>query len=104
VKALKGEPRERARLKHTGEIDEGARRRSGQEPQGRNVTRELECPGVVALVGMMALWGMKPRESGAGDARRKTVSNAGIPGSDSEAGLKPEEGTPCGLNRGAPLV
>jgi len=55
--ALKGEPRERARLKDTGEIVEGATRRSGQEPQGRNWTRGMEAPGWVALDGWVALWG-----------------------------------------------
>jgi hypothetical protein len=84
--ALKGEPRERARLKHTGEIGEGARRRSGQEPQGRNVTRDLECPGVVALVGMMALWGTKPRESGAGDAVERRCRTPESPGQTLERG------------------
>jgi hypothetical protein len=80
AEALKGEPRERARLKHTGEIGEGARRRSGQEPQGRNVTRELENPGVVALAGMMALWGVRPRESGAGDAVERRGRTPESPG------------------------
>lgn len=80
AQALKGEPRKRARLKNTGEIGEGARRRSGQEPQGRNVTRDLESPGVVALAGTLALWGKKPRESGAGEAverRRRTPESPG---------------------------
>jgi len=71
--ALKGEPRERARLKHTGEIVEGGRRRSGREPHGRNVTREVEVPGVVALDGWVALRGKEPRESAAQDVRRKAV-------------------------------
>jgi hypothetical protein len=80
AEALKGEPRERARLKHTGEIGEGERRRSGQEPQGRNVTRDLESPGVVALAGMFALWGVKPRESGARDAVERRGRTPESPG------------------------
>jgi hypothetical protein len=44
--ALKGEPRERARLKEIGESVEGGRRRGAAEARGRNVTREVECPGV----------------------------------------------------------
>lgn len=71
--ALKGEPHERARLKHIGEIVEGARRRSGPEPQGRNMTRGAEAPGMVALGNWVALKGKKPRESGAQEARRKVV-------------------------------
>jgi len=71
--ALKGEPRERARVINIGEIVEGARRRSGQEPQGRNMTREVEFPGMVALDGMVALLGKKPRESGAQETHRKVV-------------------------------
>jgi len=44
--ALKGEPRERARLKQIGEFVEGGRRRGAAEARGRNVTREMEFPGV----------------------------------------------------------
>jgi len=71
--ALKGEPRERVRLKHTGEIVGGARRRSGLEPQGRNMTRGAEAPGMVAPDDWVALRGNKPRESEAQEARRKVV-------------------------------
>lgn len=44
--ALKGEPRERARLKEIGEFVEGERRRGAAEARGRNLTRAVECPGV----------------------------------------------------------
>jgi len=57
--ALKGEPRGRARLRHTGEAMQGARRRGGQEPRGRNMTRELEGPGAVALHGWVASRGKR---------------------------------------------
>jgi hypothetical protein len=40
--ALKGEPRGRARLRHTGEIATGGRRRGRQERRGRNVTRRRQ--------------------------------------------------------------
>jgi len=52
--ALKGEPRGRARPRHAGEAAQGARRRGGREPRGRNMTRETEAPGVVALRGRVA--------------------------------------------------
>jgi hypothetical protein len=86
--ALKGEPRERARLKHTGETVSGARRRGRQELRGRNVTRGRHAPGVCGSCGWVALWGHKPRESEVVGFGRRTEA-----GSDSEAGCKPVEGT-----------
>jgi hypothetical protein len=69
--ALKGEPRERARLKHIGEIVPGARRRGGQEPRGRNMTRARQArERWLGTVGLRC-WGNEPRESdGAGMLRR----------------------------------
>jgi len=55
--ALKGEPRGRARLRYTGEAVQGARRRGGQEPRGRNMTRGVEAPGRVALDGRVVPMG-----------------------------------------------
>jgi len=43
--ALKGKPRGRARLKHTGEIVTGARRRGRSERRGRNRTRRRQLRG-----------------------------------------------------------
>jgi len=71
--ALKGKPHGRARLKHIGEIAGGARRRSGPEPQGRNMTRGVEAPGMVAPDDWVASKGKRPRGSGAQETRRKAV-------------------------------
>jgi len=86
--ALKGEPRGRARLRHTGERATGARRRGRQERRGRNFDPEEATPGAVARRLWVASWGNKPRES---RWRRRTASRS--IGSHSEAGRKSEGGT-----------
>jgi hypothetical protein len=74
--ALKGEPRGRARLRHTGEAVQGARRRGGQEPRGRNVTRGVETPGVVALDGRVVPMGKQTSRERSVRQRPRT----GMPG------------------------
>lgn len=84
--ALKGEPRERARLKNTGEIIAGARRRGTQEVRGRNMTRAGKV-----RERWLALIGLRCGGRNLGRARRRHGRRR-IPGSDSEAGRKPEDG------------
>lgn len=83
--ALKGEPRGRARVKQTGETARGARRRGGQEPRGRNMTRGVDAPGVVALHGWVASMGKRTSgERCAGPLRRDPAR--GTPGDTLERG------------------
>jgi hypothetical protein len=86
-KALKGEPRERARLRDTGETVTGARRRGTQEVRGCNMTRvrqarEWWLGRLVALRG----------EETSGERTRR-LFGARIPGHHSEAGCKLAEGS-----------
>jgi hypothetical protein len=90
-------PRERAGLKHIREIGAGARRRSRQERQGRNLTRA----GKVRewwLVPVGLRWGgEKPRESRSSGL----VPAARNPGETLKPGPKLEEGSPLGNSSGA---
>lgn len=66
--ALKGEPRERARLKCRGDR-QGSKASKHVGSAGTQRDLEEAIPGVVAPAVLVALWGKKPRESVAPGAR-----------------------------------
>jgi len=84
--ALKGEPRERAGLKHVRETIEGGKRRGPSKGRGRHVTRGRQARGWLLLMEGLRCGGINLEK-----AARVIVRGRGS-GSYSGAGRKPGRG------------